>query len=59
MKWKILFKKNLRILTWEQHLRKLRKLFHPLEVKAQLYAFFETEVYTISGALLTVYTIQI
>ena len=33
----------MRIITWEEHLKKLRELFHPLEVKAQLHKFFETE----------------
>ena len=37
---------KLRIITWEQPLRKLQELFHPLEVKAQLYKFFwDKELY--------------
>ena len=34
-KWKVLFQPNLRIITQEEHLRKLSALFHLLEVKAQ------------------------
>ena len=42
-KWKFLFKPNLKIITLEEHLRKLWELSHPLEVKAQLCEFFERE----------------
>ena len=49
---------KLRIIT-QQHLRKLWELFRPLEVKAQLYKFFEKEGCTLNDVLLTVYTIQI
>ena len=50
---------QLRIMTQEQPLRKLWELFHPLEVKAQLYKFFETEGCPLNDVLLTVHTIQI
>ena len=33
----------MRIITWEEHLRKLGELFHTLEVKAQLHKFSEME----------------
>ena len=48
-----------RIITWDQQLKKLQELFHPLEVNAQLYKFFETEDCVLNDVLLTVYTIQI
>ena len=38
--------------------QKALELFHPLEVKAQLYKFFETEGYALNDALLTVYIIH-
>ena len=50
---------KLKIITREQHLRNLQDLFHPLEIKAQLYKFFETEGCTLKDVLLRVYTIQI
>lgn len=50
---------NLRILTQKEQLRRLWELFCPLEVKAQLYEFFETEGCTSNNVLLTVYMIQI
>ena len=43
----------------EEHLRKCWELFHPLEVKARLHKFLETEGCTSNDGLLTVYTIQI
>ena len=49
---------KLRIITWEQPLRKLQELFWPLEVKAQLQKFFDTGACTLNDVLLT-YTIQI
>ena len=54
----ILSKPNLKIITLEEHIRKLWELSHPLEVKAQLCKFFETEDCTLNDVLLTVYTIQ-
>ena len=50
---------KLRIITREQPLRKLQELFRPLQVKTQLYKFFETEGCTSNDVLFTVYTIQI
>ena len=50
---------KLGILTQEQHLRKFWELIHPLEVKAQLCKFFETECSMLNAVLLKVYTIQI
>ena len=38
---------KLKIITREQHLRKLWELLHPLEVKAQLHKFFRTQGYTL------------
>ena len=35
------------------------ELFYLLEVKAELYKLFETEVYTLNGILLTIYILQI
>ena len=49
---------KLRIITRDQHLRKLQELLCPLEVKAQV-MFFETEGCTLNDVLVTVYTIQI
>ena len=43
---------KLRIITWEQPLRKLWELFQPLEVKAQLYKFFETEGCTLNKPII-------
>lgn len=42
-KRKTLIEPDLRIIAQEEHLSQLRDLFHPLEVKARLYEFFETE----------------
>ena len=50
---------KLRLITLQEHLRKLQELFSPLEVKAWLYKFFETESYMLNDVLLTVYKIQI
>ena len=50
---------KLRIITLEEHLRKPQELFSPLEVKAWLYKFFETEGCMLNDILLTVYKIQI
>ena len=47
------------VITQEEHLRKPWELFRQLEVKAQLYKFFETEGCTSNDVLLTVYIIQI
>lgn len=49
----------LRILIQEEPLRKVWELFHPLEVKAQLSEFLETEGGTLDDMWLTVYTAQI
>ena len=35
------------------------ELFYLLEVKAELYKLFDTEVYTLNGILLTIYILQI
>ena len=43
----------MRIITQEEHLRKLRELFRPLEVKAQLYKFFEAQGCTTNDVLVT------
>ena len=53
-KWKILFEPNLRITTQEHHLSKAPRTVLPLEVKSQLYRFFETEGWTSNDILLTV-----
>ena len=53
----IFIQAKLRIITQELQIRKLWELFHPLEVKAQLCKFFETEGCILNGVLLTVYTI--
>ena len=50
---------KLRIITGEEHLRKLQKLLSQLEVKAQLCKFFETEGCTLNSILLIIYTIHI
>ena len=50
---------KLRIITQEQHLRRLGELVHQLEVKGQLYEFLETEGCTSNDILLTLHTIQI
>ena len=39
----MLFKSNLRTMTWEQHLTKLQEWFCLLGFKSQLHMFFETE----------------
>ena len=44
-KWKILFQAKLRIVTWEEHLRKLWELFHISEVKASNISFWDTGLY--------------
>ena len=36
---------KLRIIIWEEHLRKLQELFCPLEVKTHLCKFFERRLY--------------
>ena len=56
-KWTVLFEPNLKIKTQEKHLRKFWELFYPLEVKAQLPKFLETEGCAFSDALLTVYPV--
>ena len=50
---------KLRIINWEQPLRDLWEQLHSLEVKVQLYGFFETEDCTLNDVLLTVCTIQV
>lgn len=35
------------------------ELFYLLEVKAEFYKLFETEIYTLNGLLLTIYILQI
>ena len=42
---------KLRIIIQEKHLRKLWELFLLLEVKAELYKFFETEGCTLNDSL--------
>ena len=50
----IFIQAKLRIITQELQIRKLWELFHPLEVKAQLYNFFETESCTLNDVLLAI-----
>ena len=44
---------KLRIITWEQLLTKLWGLFHPLEVKAQLYKFLRQKSESVSCSIMS------
>ena len=45
--------------NWAEHLKNLWELLYQLEMKAQLYKFFETNGCTSNDVFLTVYIIQI
>ena len=44
---------KLRIITWEQLLTKLWGLFHPLEVKTQLYKFLRQKSESVSCSIIS------
>ena len=46
---------NLRIITQEEHLRKLQEMFHSLEIKAQLNKLLEIEGCTLNYGLYSLY----